>query len=415
MKTSGTEQPRNIFLLHPSDFLTDHQPHGDGLTAFGFISEMAQRGYHLHVAAREYSLRSALPPNVTLYKVAVWIRVPLFDRLEYMLRARALFKQLRRTKEIHLIHQMNPVFAGLSLALAGCGTPIVLGTIVPRWPNDPDSLAVRHPMAGKILQTIKNVVVRLQQKYATALLLTSPAAVNRLPRPEAVIHKVRYVPHGIDTDLFCPAPAATEAKPPTVLFLANLQSRKGIFVLLEAFQRVAMAVPNSRLCIVGSGPQESVVAKYVSTMSCRDRIELVGNVGRDRVADFLRDCSVYCLPSLGEPYGATLVEAMSCGMPVVATAAGGVPFLVPENGGRLVPPGDPHALADALIEVLKSPELQRSMGVVNRRHATANLSWKTAVDKLELAYRAAFSHSEMPLQSARETIVAQPCATRSRS
>ena len=415
MKIRRTEQPRNIFVLHPSDFLTDHESHGDGLTAFGFISELAQRGYQLHVAAREYSLRSALPPNVILYKVPVWIRVPLVDRLEYMIRARALFKQLRRTKEFHLIHQMNPVFAGLSLALAGCRTPIVLGTIVPRWPNDPDSLAMRHPMAGKILQTVKNLVVRLQQKCATALLLTSPAAVNRLPRPEAVMHKVRYLPHGIDTDLFFPAPAAPGPKPPKVLFLANLQSRKGIFVLLEAFQKVAMAVPNSRLCIVGSGPQESVVAKYVGAMACRDRIELVGNVGRDRVADFLRDCSAYCLPSLGEPYGATVVEAMSCGLPVVATAAGGIPFLVPEDGGRLVPPGDPQALAEALIEVLTSPELQRSMGIVNRRHTIANLSWKTAVDKLELAYRAAFSHFQIPLQSAREAIVAQSSATRSGS
>jgi L-malate glycosyltransferase len=407
-----TGQPRNIFLLHPSDFLTDHESHGDGLTAFGFIHELARRGYRLHVAVRQYSLRAPLPPNVTLHKLPGRIRVPLLDRLEFMIRVRRLFKRLQREESIQLIHQMNPVFAGLSLALAGTDTPVILGTIVPCWPKDPDSLASRHPVFGRLLLAIKNSIVSLQQKQASALLLTSPAAMNRLPQPLQMRHKVMFVPHGIDTGLFAPAKTGKRSKhAPIVLFLANLQKRKGIFVLLDAFQEVVKAVPDCRLRIVGGGPEAAAVAQYVSELACKDRIELVGNVERDQVCSFFRECSVYCLPSFGEPYGASVVEAMSCGKPVVVTAAGGFPYLVPEGGGRFVSPGDSRGLAAALIEVLSSNELKHSMAVVNREHSMASLSWSSAVDQLERAYRTVFSQHNMTWLEPQESLLPEPSAS----
>jgi L-malate glycosyltransferase len=409
MTHAPTGQPRNIFLLHPSDFLTDHEPHGDGLIAFGFIRELARRGYRLHVAARKYSLRTPLPPNVIFHKLPIRIRMPLLDRLEFMIRVRALFKRLQREESIQLIHQMNPVFTGLSLALTGTGTPLVLGTIVPRWPNDPDSLASRHPLLRRLLRTIKNLIVSLQQKQASALLLTSPAAMNRIPRPSQVQHKVMFVPHGIDTDLFSPARAGKSSEQPlTILFLANLQKRKGIFVLLEAFAEVVKTLPNCRLRIVGAGPEATAVAEHVSTLTCSSQIELVGNVSREQVGGFFQECSVYCLPSFGEPYGASVVEAMSCGAPVVVTAAGGFPYLVPDGGGRFVPPGDASALASALIEILKDEKLQRSMGLVNREYAVASLGWNTAVDRLELAYRTVFSRQNLARPASQEALLAEP-------
>jgi glycosyltransferase involved in cell wall biosynthesis len=402
-------QPHSIFILHPSDYLTDHEPHGDGLTAFGFIHELAQRGYRLHVAARQVSLSSQFPENVTLHMIPRRIRIPLLDRLEYMVRARLLFRRLQRTESIQLVHQMNPVFAGMSLAFIGINVPLVLGTIVPKWPKDPDSIASRHPWIGKVLETVKNIIVNLQQKKATALLLTSPAAINRLPHPAELLTKVMFVPHGIDTELFSPA-ATRHSGPPTILFLANLQKRKGIYTLLEAFLAIAAAVPDCRLIVVGGGPEAASVAAYVDTLPFRSQIELIGNVARERVGDFLRQCSVYCLPSFGEPYGATVAEAMSCGIPVVVTKAGGFPYLVPETGGRFVPTGNPRALANALIEILSDQELQRSMGRVNREHAVTSLSWARAVDQLELGYRTAYTQHNLATRQTQQHLVTESSA-----
>jgi len=399
MLQAQSKQPWSIFLLHPSDYLTDHEPHGDGLVAFGFIKELARRGHRLHVAARNISLCSKLPENVTLHLLPRRIRVGLLDRLEYMVRARMLFQRLQRTESIQLIHQMNPVFAGLSLAMAGAGVPLVLGTIVPRWPKDPDAIAERHPFAGKFLTAAKDFIVALQQKHATLLLLTSHAAENRLPNPDEVREKVMFVPHGIDTQLFSPATVKRVNAPPVILYLANLQKRKGIYTLIESFSEVVKTIPRCRLRIVGTGPEAASVSRYVNTFACRGQIDFIGSVPREKVVDHLRDCSVYCLPSYGEPYGMTVAEAMSCGVPVVATDAGGIPHMVPEGGGRLVRPGDAKQLASTLIEVLSDESLQRSMGEVNRQHAVNSLSWGHAGDRLELGYRTAFSRYNAPQSS----------------
>jgi glycosyltransferase involved in cell wall biosynthesis len=83
----------------------------------------------------------------------------------------------------------------------------------------------------------------------------------------------------------------------------------------------------------------------------------------------------------------TVVEAMSCGVPVVVAAAGGVTHLVPPDGARLFPPGDGAALARALTEILQEPALQHRMARASREHALRVFAWPRLVDRLEEVYR----------------------------
>ena len=100
-----------------------------------------------------------------------------------------------------------------------------------------------------------SVIAAMQQRRADALLLTTPAAWNRLPDPEEVRSRIHVIPHGIDTELFSPRlgwdsleTMRAEQQKPSILFLANVLKRKGIFTLIEAFRVVRM---NSRtaLCV----------------------------------------------------------------------------------------------------------------------------------------------------------------------
>jgi glycosyltransferase involved in cell wall biosynthesis len=122
-------------------------------------------------------------------------------------------------------------------------------------------------------------------------------------------------------------------------------------------------------------------------------IEIVGPVDPGCVQDLMRAHSVYCLPSYGEPFATTILEAMACGVPVVATRAGGIPDLVTEDGGRLVPPRDADALAAALVEVLSSVELQHAMGRHNRARVESAFDAERAVDQLERAYRSVLANA----------------------
>jgi glycosyltransferase involved in cell wall biosynthesis len=100
----------------------------------------------------------------------------------------------------------------------------------------------------------------------------------------------------------------------------------------------------------------------------------------------MQDTTVFCLPSFGEPYANTIIEAMSCGKPIVATDSGGIPALVPPAGGILVPPGDATALSAALERVLRSEELQAQMGATNRKYVEEKLTWTAVVGRLEAIY-----------------------------
>jgi glycosyltransferase involved in cell wall biosynthesis len=380
---------KTIFIIHPSDLLTDHKPNGDGLVACDFIKGLASRGHRLLVAARNTALARELPANVVLYPLPTKINIPLLDRLEYMWRVRRLFKQLAKREPIDLAHQMNPVFTGLSLALAGFKIPLVLGAYVPRWPNDPDAVAGSLPWLKSLVQKINRFVCSIQQRRATLLMLTSPAALNRVPFPEQVDSKIHRLEIGIDAQAFAPAAAARRDARPTILFLANLQKKKGIYVLLDAFAQVFKANPDCRLIVAGAGEEADAIAQKLAAMDCRDNVELVGRVERPNVPALLHRCDIFCLPSFGEPYGAVLLEAMSCGKPIVATDAGGIPHLVPSAGGLLVPPQDASALAAALLRVSSDESLRRSMGAANRKHIEEHLSWPSVIDQLESGYAAA--------------------------
>jgi glycosyltransferase involved in cell wall biosynthesis len=300
-----------------------------------------------------------------------------------MLRMRLLFRRLSRAVSFDLVHQMNPVFTGLSLSLLGVRAPLVLGSYVPSWHSTADAPAGRGSALATVKQWALGMLARLQQSRAAALLIASPEAISRIARPDRHRGHIYEVPHGIDLARF--PPRQEPPSRPSVLFLANVIRRKGIFTLLEAFARVARDVPDVELVIAGSGGDlDEVRAALAATPGLRVRV--LGRVERDDIPTVMREHSVYCLPSYGEPFGMSILEAMACGLPVVATRAGGVPHLVGDQGGRLVPPRDVDALADALVEILKSPDLQRAMGRHNRARVEADFEAETAVDRLEAAY-----------------------------
>lgn len=386
----------SIFVPHASDFLTNHRSHGDGLTAFGFISRLAARGHMLHVAAPEMDIKGDLPANIRLYPIKTLAKSMILHRLEYMLRSRLLLNRLRRAGQddspIDVIHQLNPVNKGLSLAMLGSGLPVVLGVIVPGWPQNAEEGSVKQPIWKQLIEGLKmwckRRLLTLQQWQASALLIATPAARGDLHRAERVEHKIVQLPLGVDTARFHPAEDSEEgtADGPNILFLANLWRRKGIFTLLEAFAQVAEEIPTCRLTIAGGGGELEEVERRIAASPYRDRIRMLGPVERDRTPELMRNCTVYCLPAYGEPFANSVLEALASGRPIVATNAGGIKEMIPDGGGRKVPPRDANALAEALIEVLGSPELQTEMGRCNRRKAEQFFAWDRVIDRLEAVY-----------------------------
>ena len=278
MQNSGVEGP-SIFVAHPSQHLTDYVANGDGLIAYSFLCGLAERGYVLHVAAETISIQKPLPRNVTLYPLRLKTRNRGLRLLEYSIRLRLLFRKLSRQHDFRLIVQMNPVYPGLSLALLGTSLPVLLGTYVPRWESAPAQFKDGYRGSPRWAAWARDRVVALQQRFASALLLTSPAAMNRVPAPAQNAAKIFHLPHPIDVELFRPPDSSSKVsalKHFGILFVGSVSRRKGIFDLLAVLPAVLRACPQAHLTVVGPGDDLEQVREFVAQSEHRDQISILG-------------------------------------------------------------------------------------------------------------------------------------------
>jgi glycosyltransferase involved in cell wall biosynthesis len=374
----------NIFISHPSDLLTDCRPHGDGLLADSFIRKLAERGHTLHVAVGKHDLAAPYPSNVVLHQIDTAKYPGVLERLAFAVKARATFNRISKSVSFDLIHQLNPVVTGLSLGMIGIDVPIVMGPYVPEWPRFLDGAIERPSLLVKLRTSVKRQIWDYQHEIASGILLSTPAALAKVPDPSSVFTKLHVLPYGIDTELFAPSEFPRDK---TILFLAYVGRHKGIFVLLEAFRTIHKRFPECTLVIAGSGNELSEAQELASRMEGATQIRFLGSVDRQSVPRLMNQSSVYCLPSYGEAFGLSALEAMACGRPVVATDAGGLAHVVTNEGGRKVAAMDSEALAAALIEIISDRQLAQRMGAHNRRLVEEFYAWPHVIDQLESIYR----------------------------
>jgi glycosyltransferase involved in cell wall biosynthesis len=157
-----------------------------------------------------------------------------------------------------------------------------------------------------------------------------------------------------------------------ILFVGVDWERKGGPVLLEAFRSVRRAHPQARLTIVGCSPQISEPGVHVA-----------GRVPLDEVARHYHHASVFCLPTLNEPFGLVFLEAASFGLPVVATRIGAIPEIVADGkSGYLVAPQDAVELAARLGELLGDPARAEQFGAYGREWMSQRYSWEETGHRL---------------------------------
>lgn len=176
--------------------------------------------------------------------------------------------------------------------------------------------------------------------------------------------------------------------PPRVDFLSlsHLRAEKGHEVLLDAFALVRSALPQVRLRLVGDGPLRDHLRGRVADLGVADAVEFRGAV--PDVWPHLAEATIVVVPSLTEPQGIAVLEAMASGCPLVATRVGGIPEMVTsDRNGLLVPPGDARALADAMVRLHTSPELQERYRQAGRETA-GRWTMERTVERYQQLYAA---------------------------
>lgn len=201
--------------------------------------------------------------------------------------------------------------------------------------------------------------------------------------------KVRVIPNGVDTGRFAPGePRAGLCEElgimpdtPVVTIVAALRPEKNHTLFLKTAARVQAALPRARFVVVGDGPCRSELEALAERLGLAEQVMFLGT--RYDVPDIWRLTSVGVLTSHMEANPVSLLEAMACGVPVVATRVGSVPeSVIDGRTGLLAEPGDAGALAERIIRLLDDPAVAEIMGRAGRAHVVADWS----IDRMVAGY-----------------------------
>jgi glycosyltransferase involved in cell wall biosynthesis len=168
----------------------------------------------------------------------------------------------------------------------------------------------------------------------------------------------------VDTNLFSPGP---ESHPSTILSVGNLIPIKDHDLLLRAFAQVSATLHECRLEIIGDGPERERLVNLANELGVTDRVSFTGRLSREAVAEAMRRCTIFALPSSYEGLGCVYLEAMASAKPAIGCVGQGIDEII-ESGknGMLVSPRSLEELSSVLRTLLSNTDLRMRMGSAAR-------------------------------------------------
>jgi len=238
------------------------------------------------------------------------------------------------------------------------------------------------------LRMQKRVVRRLPR----ILTVSESSAADACREMGARRDRVAVVPVGVDTALFHPLPEVRRVPGRLVTTASADVPMKGLLPLLEALAKVRTE-RHAELVIVGRPRADSLVPATIARLGLEEAVTVAGVVPAERLVELYAEAEVAVVPSLYEGFSLPAVEAMACGVALVSTTGGALPEVVGRDGetALLVPPGDPGALAVALVRALDDAPLRARLGEAGRLRVLERYSWRATAEATVEQYRAAIA------------------------
>ncbi len=178
---------------------------------------------------------------------------------------------------------------------------------------------------------------------------------------------------------------------PLFMWVGRVIEQKGLKYLLAAMPLVLKEIPTAKLLIIGTGTELKKLKKLAAKLKIQNSIVFHGaENNRKKINGLLRGADAFVFPSIWEPFGIVIIEAMASGLPVVAASTGGIPEII-EHGknGLLVPARNSKKLAEAMLKLASNEKLRKKIGAVGRKTAEKNFNWKKISRETIAVYRKA--------------------------
>ncbi len=229
-----------------------------------------------------------------------------------------------------------------------------------------------------------NQIVRALMN-ASGVTVVSEALGKKVEEYGISKEKIRFIPNGVNIHNFfprdkveCRKKLAILKDAKVILFVGQIIPVKGITTLLEAVLMLKERAMHFKIVMIGNGQLLRDVDAFIEKHNLSGIFTLLGEIPQEELPDYLGASDVLCLPSIREGRPNVVIEAIASGRPVVASNVGGVPELVDDFTGILVPPQNPEALADSLIEAL-----QRTWDAGSIRNQLKVGDWETSTKQYE--------------------------------
>lgn len=309
------------------------------------------------------------------YNFKVKYLMTLIDIFENPIVPTAFLEILRGDYDVVLLQEDYPNICHMAFFASKVkGVPTILSTERNYMPSD-----ILKRVGLSFFDKTINRIVRNGVDVFTA---HCSAAKDFMNDTVGVNRDIKVIHVGVDTELFRPISDSEdffqgEGNELRILSVARLHKHKGLAHLIQAMKGVIRDIPNAKLYIIGRGAEEQKLRSLVNALDLSKSISFIQTaIPNDMMPHVYSSCDLYIQPSIVEPFGIAVLEAMACAKLVIASNVGGMKDTVVDgHTGFLVPPGDVKDLERKIVELLADRKKRDVMGKNGRKRAIIHFDW----------------------------------------
>lgn len=235
---------------------------------------------------------------------------------------------------------------------------------------------------------------KIIMKKSDRLIANSKDTLDKTAPSNMSEHKKEVIYNGIDTSKYSPSHEHDIKEELSLdkytLTVSRLVKQKGLDYMVEALPDIVKEMEtdssNYKHVVIGQGPEKEALKEQAEELGMEENLHFTGFVPEEKMTDYYTQADAFILPSLYEPFGIVLVEAMACETPVIATRAGGIPEVM-EDTGMLIDKKSPEEITEKTLEVIENPDKAEEIGKEGRERAKEKFEWDKIAEETEKSYK----------------------------
>lgn len=342
---------------------------GTEIATYNLAAHLAKRGHVIHVITSYDEGQPKINKDIRVYiHRLAWPKIRIIGVLSFWLK---IFLK------IHTIKPDIVQVQALNIGIPAILTKKILKIPYVVWGRGSDIY-----LPGRFMRIASKPILH----NADAVLALTEDMRQKMKR--IVDREIFIVQNGINLEQFndCSSTIVKENGVKTILFVGRLHPIKGVMYLIRAMEKVLKEISDVKLVLVGDGEDRRNLEALSVQLGIQKSVQFVGVVPHEDIHIFMQQAYLFILPSLSEGFPGVLLEAMACGLPIIATRVGGIPDIVTDKvNGYLVEKKDSSALAQSITFLFYNENLWNIISN-NNKQWVKDYSWDNVISELEKIY-----------------------------